>query len=466
MDGVDAIGLIQSGNLVVEAGLPVDGNGKAVAVAEEVKADLLSKVAVSLLQGPASHRFEWLRKKALKAFLPLASGLASVCGRTVRLGVFEPARFKDFIWRSLFDKSLPHDDFDVVTERPFRVLRWPWSSLHAIGVASSWLGYAVYPRLDTSGIDIVIAETPFPSRVKAGTRLVVRYHDAIPMLMPHTIKDRGFHRSAHYQSLRRNVRDGAWFACVSEATRLDLLSVMPQVADRAVTIPNMVSHHFHDQDSPATRVAEIVWSRKNRLAPFDGGADIDQAHLDGGRLSYLLIVGTIEPRKNHVILVDAWERLRGEGFERLNLVVVGSLGWDHKAIVDRFRPWLRRGGLHMLTSVPADDLRVLYRHAEATVCPSFGEGFDFPGVEAMRCGGPVVASELPVHREIFGDACDYFSPYSASELVDVVRELLANKSAARRAERAAAGLRIAARYLPERVLPEWLAFLRRVANVP
>ena len=78
---------------------------------------------------------------------------------------------------------------------------------------------ALYPGSIPRGFDVMLVETPFPGRVSPRTRMVVRYHDAIPLLMPHTIKDRGYHRAAHYQALLRNVRDGAWFACVSEATR-------------------------------------------------------------------------------------------------------------------------------------------------------------------------------------------------------------------------------------------------------
>ena len=466
MEGVEAVGLIQSSNLVVDPGLPVDRHGTPLAIADDAKVDRLSQVVVSLQQGPASHRFEWLRKKSLKWLVPLGVAAMAPLGRKVRLGVFEPARFQDFIWRSMFAKSLPDADFASVTGAAFRVLRWPWSSLHAIGVASSWLGRGIYPRLDTRGIDIVIAETPFPSRVRAPSRLVVRYHDAIPLLMPHTIKDHGYHRTAHYQALRRNALDGAWFACVSDATRNDLLSVLPQVGERAVTIPNMISHHFFAEDRPASRVPQVVWSRKNRRAAYEGGLATDASDLQDGTLSYLLIVGSIEPRKNHLTLLDAFERLRGEGFERLHLVVVGSAGWNHEAIIERFSPWLRRGGLHLLADVPSDDLRLLYRHAAATVCPSYGEGFDFPGVEAMRSGGVVAASDLPVHRDVFGDACEFFNAYSSSDLARALRLLLDAESPDRREALVAKGAEIARRYLPETVLPSWQSFLQSVAREP
>jgi len=463
MNGVEVIGLLQSSNLVAEPGLPMRRGLREPGLTNEAVIDRQSRVVVSLQQGPASHRLENVRRRLLRFAGPMFAALGSLLGRQVKIGDFDPQHFRDFLWRSLFANSLPDSDLELVTSRAFRVLRWPWSILHAFGVVSAQFGRAVYPRLDTAGIDVMLVETPYPARVSAATKMVVRYHDAIPLLMPHTIKDRGYHRAAHYQALRRNARDGAWFACVSEATRRDLISVMPELASRTVTIPNMISHHFFPEATPATRVPEVIWSRKSRWAPNEGGAAIAPSELAaGGSLPYLLIVCTVEPRKNHLALLDAWELLRSEGFHQLHLVVVGSLGWNNDPIMRRFSPWLHRGGLHLLEDVPATDLRLLYRHALATVCPSFGEGFDFPGVEAMRCGGVVAASDIPVHRDVFGDACEYFSPYSAGDMARALHAILDEGSGVRRAELVAEGARVSARYLPERILPQWQEFLRNV----
>jgi glycosyltransferase involved in cell wall biosynthesis len=342
--GVEVLGLLQSGNLVVEAGLPLR-EGRIVAErGASQHIDRMSRVVVSLQQGPASHRLEYLRKRLLQFAGPTGAAAGALLGRKVPLTGFDAAHFKDFVWRAMFEKSLSVDDFETVTGREFRVMRWPWSMVNAVGVASAALGHAVYPRLDTTGIDVMIVETPYPGRVSGSTRMVVRYHDAIPLLMPHTIKDRGYHRAMHLHALRRNAADGAWFACVSEATRQDLLSVLPQLEARSLTIPNMISPQFMHEDAPAVRVPEIVWSRKHRNAPYEGGAPIDGADLIDGQWPYLLMVSTIEPRKNHLALLDAWELLRANGHPHLNLVCVGGLGWDHEAITQRFSPWLRRGG--------------------------------------------------------------------------------------------------------------------------
>jgi glycosyltransferase involved in cell wall biosynthesis len=296
------------------------------------------------------------------------------------------------------------------------------------------------------------------------TTLVVRYHDAIPVLMPHTISDRSHHQAQHYRALRNNVNSGAWFVCVSDATRKDLLSIFPQAEPRAVTIHNMVSHDYFDEDSSADRVPEIIKTRLNSKIkpPLDPSFTRRLFEADSGSepLQYLLIVSTIEPRKNHLTLLSAWEELRVEAFPQLKLIVVGETGWRQKSIVGKFRPWMERGDAFLVENVPSADLRLLYRHARATVCPSFGEGFDFSGVEAMKSGGAVIASDIPVHREIYADAAEYFNPYSPGDAARAIQNVIGSANTGRRAELVAQGAIVARRYDYEVILPQWESFLQ------
>jgi len=459
LEEVAVEGLLQSSNRVLAKGLPRETGRWS----EHRKVNRLSRVVVSLQADGEATRLENLLARARLALAPARVLAATALGMRQPLTRFSPTQFKDFVWRGLFSKTLPSDDFDVVTRAGFRVAQVPWTAMHAAALMTRKFGRAVYPTLDTSGFDVMIAETPYPGRVAGSTRLVVRYHDAIPLLMPHTISDKAYHQASHYHALRRNVADGAWFACVSEATRRDLVSMFPEAEPRAVTIPNMVSHHYHAEDSNGDRVPEILRTRHNSVVATQEGRPMGRGAT---RAPYLLMVSTIEPRKNHLTLLSAWERLRADGFPDLNLVFVGMLGWDHRAILQKFRPWLSRGGLHLLEDVPADELRVLYRHAEATVCPSFGEGFDYSGVEAMRCGGVVAASDIPVHRDVFGDAAEYFSPYSAPAAADAIARLIGEDGEDRRRALRSAGTTVATRYVPERVLPQWQTFLRSLAAQP
>src|SRR6185436_21083404 len=100
-----------------------------------------------------------------------------------------------------------------------------------------------------------------------------------------------------------------------------------------------------------------------------------------------------------------------------------------------------RGALFHLARVPLSALRKLYSGALVVVCPSVSEGFDFSGIEAMRCGSPVVASDIPVHREIFGDAAEYFGPYSTPALAQALASVIARDAGPRREALVAAGAR-------------------------
>jgi glycosyltransferase involved in cell wall biosynthesis len=458
--GMEVQGLIQSSDRFLAPGLP-DRAKVAIDAASQI--DCLSRVVVSI-QPPVAPRRASLAGRIAGRLQRLATPAAqllisSVLGFRHKLTWFDPTHFHDFVWRSLFAKSLPVKDFDQVTRATFRIARAPYGLMHACGLATLKLGRAIYPRLDTSGIDAMLVLTPYPATVTKGTKLVVRYFDAVPLLMPHTIINKAHHQALHYQSLRLNVANGAYFACCSEATRRDLLAVFPEVEARAVTIPCMVSHHYFPEESSPRRVPEILVRRRNATVH---GAAVSHASLPmdcEAPVDYLLMVSTLEPRKNHAALVEAWEQLRSNAYPGLRLVFVGSLGWEHEAIVERMRPWVDRGEVFLLAGVPADELRLIYRHARATVCPSFSEGFGYAGIEAMRCGGVVAASDIPVHREIYDDAAEYFNPYESADIVRAVTCVIGVEQQERRNALLAAGIRVSERYIPECILPQWQGFL-------
>ena len=251
LPGIEPIGLIQHHGMVLSRGLPPDER-KRHRLPVHKRLNRLSRVVISLEQR-LGNPYIAAAKLAVRQSL----------GATERLDHFDATYFRDFVWRSMFGRTLHADDFESVTSAQFRTVQVPWKSMHFAAMAARQIGLPMYPRLDTSGIDMMIAETPYPGRVVNGTKLVVRYHDAIPVLMPHTISDKSRHQARHYRALQRNVSDGAWFACVSESTRQDLLSIFPEAEARAVTIPNMIStHYFHEESSPDL-VPEILRNRKS-----------------------------------------------------------------------------------------------------------------------------------------------------------------------------------------------------------
>jgi glycosyltransferase involved in cell wall biosynthesis len=457
LEDVRVEGLLQSNERMLTPGLPTHGAGWFGSLSTDQQLNRLGRVVIALEQGAWGSR-------TLATLHTIAMAFKHLFGGSQTLSRFDGQHFQDFLWRRFFARTLPPEDFDLVTQAPFRVARIPWIAMHICALITRKIGYPLYPRLDTSDFDIMIAETPYPATVSKNTRLIIRYHDAIPMLMPHTISDRRFHQAFHYRALRKNIETGAWLACVSDATRKDLLSIFPHAEARSVTIHNMVSHHYFYEDSNVDRIPEIIKTRlNNRIKPplepalkrklFDNAVWTEP-------VEYLLIVSTIEPRKNHLNLLTAWERLRLERFPKLKLIAVGALGWHHKQIVRQLRPWMERAEVFLLEDVLASELRVLYRHARATVCPSFGEGFDFSGVEAMKSGSPVVASDILVHREIYADAAEFFNPYSVDAMALSIQSVIDPARNERRAELISRGATVAERYSHASILPKWQSFLQ------
>ena len=78
----------------------------------------------------------------------------------------------------------------------------------------------------------------------------------------------------------------------------------------------------------------------------------------------------------------------------------------------------------------------------------------------MRCGGAVVASRIPVHQEVYGDAAEFFSPYSTVELVKAINVVIGQENGERRNELVMKGAAVSAQYLPEEILPKWREFLQ------
>ena len=427
----------------------------------------LSKFIVSMNERPYSSVWErWTDNVSRYAALNNLSTRMWL-GMTEPHSTFDARLFSDFIWRTFFEKTLAPEDIAKISQDDYWVVNTPRNHFHKVGLKSlSWGSRPRYPKLDTRGFEFFVAQTPFPGRVSDGTRMVVRYHDAVPVLMPHTINDKAFHQSTHFQALRSNVESGALFSCISEATRQDLLTIFPEAESRAFVIHNMVSGAYHDEDVPRTLVPQLV---RNRIAELPEMQPSERpkpeaegdAEGEGDEFEYLLMVSTLEPRKNHQLLVSAWERLKYGAFPKLKLVVVGAAGWDHAATLKAFQPWAKRGELFYLQNVPAPELRVLYRHARATICPSLAEGFDYSGVEAMTCGCPVVSSGIEVHREIYRDASLYFDPYSVEDAAQVIARVVAPEATGLRMHLVEGGRAVASQYQPVNILPQWAEFFAR-----
>lgn len=127
---------------------------------------------------------------------------------------------------------------------------------------------------------------------------------------------------------------------------------------------------------------------------------------------YFLTVGTLEPRKNLERLLDAHQRAYSEC--RIPLYLAGAQGWKHEEVLRRIEG--SQEEVRWLGYVDDAALAALYRKALAVVAFSLDEGFDYPTVEALSFGIPLVLSDIPVHREVIGEMGWYGSPNDAEAL--------------------------------------------------
>ena len=148
---------------------------------------------------------------------------------------------------------------------------------------------------------------------------------------------------------------------------------------------------------------------------------------------YFVMLGTIEPRKNHWLMLQLWRQL----IERLGehaprLVIIGQRGWECENVVDLLERCESLKGFVFEYSVCSDaELATWLHHAQALLFPSFAEGYGMPLVEALAQGVPVIASDLPVFREIAGDIPEYIDPLDGKRWSELIVEYALVESPAR-----------------------------------
>ncbi|HET7035492.1 MAG TPA: glycosyltransferase family 1 protein [Thermomicrobiaceae bacterium] len=237
----------------------------------------------------------------------------------------------------------------------------------------------------------------------------------------------------------RTLARAARVLAVSETTRGDLIEHYGLDPDRVVAIPNGIDRRFRP---PLPEEIE------NALRLF------------ALRQPYFLIVGTIEPRKNHLALLRAFERVR-QVYPEAALVIIGQPGWLAEPIVARIEAAAQRLPVRFLRFVDDRWLPALYAASTALVYPSWYEGFGLPVLEAMACGAAAIAGDRGALPELVGELALLVSPASDEAITQAMLSLLDDPARQRRL--AAAGPAWAARFTWERAARSTLAVYREVA---
>lgn len=261
------------------------------------------------------------------------------------------------------------------------------AAMHAAGVSIrnlpfsrrqadiAWLrGRAPIPIELFAGRSNLVYSPDFTAPPSLSRRSIITVHDlafeVAPQYSPAGLRD-------YLQSVvPRQVNKAVRVAVVSETTRHDLIERYGVSEAKISLVSNGVSDRF-----------------------FDPPALSDEDHIRLGIPSeYLLMVGTLEPRKNHLSVFDALEQ--SEVAREIPLVVSGRRGWNDDEIVDRLASLQERGKAKWISYAPERLLPSLFAGALATIYPSWYEGFGLPALESLAAGTPLVISRAPSLIEV------------------------------------------------------------------
>ncbi len=274
---------------------------------------------------------------------------------------------------------------------------------------------------------------------------VVTIHDMSSLLFP---QRRDFRYSLHQQRYRRGVVRAARVIAVSNATRRDLESVLRISDERLSTIYSAPDPAFTGPRDDPDKQRQIL-DRYSITYP------------------YILYAGTVRVHKNVPRLVEAFAVLRHKlenhpQYANLRLVIIGDELSKNPAVRRAVAHSRIENAVRFLGFVPIETLRVFYCAAEAFAFPTLYEGFGLAPLEAMACGAPVVASDLPSLVEAVGQAAELVSPDNVFDIERGMREVLLNSE--RRESLRTAGRVQAQRFHWESTAQQVLAIYREVAT--
>ena len=206
-------------------------------------------------------------------------------------------------------------------------------------------------------------------------------------------------------AVKRSVKLATHVLADSQSTKDDLIELYATPEDKITVLYAGVSSAFH----PVTDSNQLMKVRK---------------HYKLGEKPFVLSVGTLQPRKNHVTLIKAFEQALSDS--EYNLVLAGGQGWSYEEVHELVRS---RGLQHRVLFpgfVADEDLSALYSSADVMAFPSLYEGFGLPVLEAMACGVPVLASNTSCLPEVAGGAAVFVNPKNVEAMSDALLKLVSN----------------------------------------
>lgn len=249
----------------------------------------------------------------------------------------------------------------------------------------------------------------FPKLKARGVTVVPHLYDLIPVTEPQYFHEQTVRQFLSWVTAVLQYADH--IICNAEATKAALHTLCDSL----------------DMRTPNCTVVPLGADFAKKSADTD---DADTELLEQlPQYRYLLMVGTIEPRKNHRLLLDAVPQLAKRG---IKVVFAGRIGWNMDEFAKEMAKHPEKGHNFFFAQGPTDaTIQALYRNALAVAFPTKNEGFGLPIVEAYLHGTPVLATDIPVLREVGGSLADYFDNTSVDSLLAAVDRLTADENAYR-----------------------------------
>lgn len=265
----------------------------------------------------------------------------------------------------------------------------------------AWLSYiAVKEQVD------LVHFPSFPPGLLTSKKYILTIHDATIWKSPDTLSWKGRYYLKPLTVIA--ARRAATIVTVSESSKRDIAECARIPADKIVNAGESIGEGF--------------------------GVIVDKGFLESVRTrygltgKYILSVGSIEPRKNLNLLLDAYKRLRSDpAFADRGLVLTGRKAWGNDLLLNKMRKLKLEKDICITDYVPEKDLAAIYNMAELFVFPSYYEGFGLPPLEAMACGAPVIASNASSLPEVLGDAAILIDPHDAGDLAEKIKHVLQNE---------------------------------------
>jgi glycosyltransferase involved in cell wall biosynthesis len=365
-------------------------------------------------------------------------------GVDVRLMHYQPAGISRYTWHLLQALAeLDTTDAFVILQHPRHrspLIQQPnfrRATLFA-PVHHRFEQYLLAPDLLRFRLDL-LHSTDFIPPLYSAVKSVITVHDLAFLHYPHFLTAES---AAYYGQIDRAIMHAAHVIVPSESTKQDVVAQLGAPPDKITVI--------YEAANPSFGPLPVASTRREICGRY------------GLPETFVLFVGTIEPRKNITGLLQAFYHLRHKyDLHDVGLVIAGAQGWLYDETIDQVKTLDLEQSTFFLGRVPDEELHKLYVAARCHIHPAYYEGFGLPPLEAMACGTPTIVSNVSSLPEVVGDAALLVNPRDVEEIAVALHRLLTDDHL--HAELSAKGIQRARVFSWDKAARRTLEVYRRVA---